>query len=265
MKVLAWDTSTKSGTLIALECQVGPEAKFSDAKLLAEMTFNVDSSSHSEGLLWGIHHCLVAAKWRIEDVDTLGVGVGPGSFTGLRIGLTTARTLGQTLKKPVVGVSSLAALVRPVAKFFSATGKLDPMVLGATDACKGEVFLTYGKASEFVSSDFENLVQEKVIAPADGVSEVVEKLESYPKNSHNWVAVGEGFQRYSEVWAKLPKSKRVSFGGIFSDLIQGRYLGELIWEAIQSGHQQDALQIQPKYLRASDAEVKLKKGLLRTN
>src|SRR4051812_2069169 len=110
MKFLAWDTSSKSGAVVAFESRAGAY----DVHLVAELVLNVDST-HSERLLWGIHQVLESARWKLEDVDVFGVGAGPGSFTGLRIGVTTARTLAHSLQKPVVGVSSLLALAHPVA------------------------------------------------------------------------------------------------------------------------------------------------------
>src|SRR6516164_2694849 len=101
MKLLAWDTSSKAGTIVAL--QTTPSLR-----LITELSLHVDLT-HSERLLWGIHQVLQAARWEMNEVEGCGVGVGPGSFTGLRVGLTTARTLAHTLKKPLVGVSSLAA------------------------------------------------------------------------------------------------------------------------------------------------------------
>lgn len=269
MKLLAWDTSTKSGALVALEW---PEkASWEGVRLVAEMSFNVDASTHSDGLLWGIHHCLAAARWKLEDVDVFGVGHGPGSFTGLRIGITTARTLAHTLKKPLIGVSSLLALARPVACLFAGPlGESDPIVIATTDACKGELFALWGKASDILASKPAQGAQasphlqffEEVITPSDLMPRILKSLGN--QKGSRWLTVGEGSLRYLEDWNQLPIAKRLTSPGLFSSFVQGRYLGQLVWEAFELGGVHSPLDVQPRYLRASDAEVRLKKGLLGT-
>jgi tRNA threonylcarbamoyl adenosine modification protein YeaZ len=65
---------------------------------------------HAESLFEGIEKLLIRAHWPIQSLTGVAVSIGPGSFTGIRIGLAAARVLGQALKIPVVGVSSLKVM-----------------------------------------------------------------------------------------------------------------------------------------------------------
>ncbi len=268
-KLLAWDTSSKAGTLAALEWDESSRAGWEGVRLVAEISFNVDSV-HSERLLWGIDQVLAAARWKIQDVDVLGVGIGPGSFTGLRIGVTTARTLAHTLGKPLIGVSSLAALVRPVARVLASTPRT--IVVATTDACKGELYAVWGSARSALDcvamADgnarglWKRGVEEQVLSPEELVRRIKRKMTEGGARSSSWVAIGEGVRRYPDVWSKLPDARRLEVGISFSDQIQGRYLAQLVWEGYQAGIARPALELHPRYLRASDAEIKLKAGLL---
>jgi len=242
-------------------------------RLVSELSLNVDST-HSERLLWGIHEVLQSARWKLEDIDLFGVGVGPGSFTGLRIGVTTARTLAHSLNKPLVGVSSLAALARPVALWASEQRK-KTIVIAATDACKGELFALWGSARSILDcacmaeGDLSGLwkrgVEETVMAPPDLMKAIKKKLSEGGKKASeetSWVVVGEGRVRYPEAWKDLPRSKELQLSLPFSEQVQGRYVGLLAWEAFQAGVTRDALAVHPRYIRASDAEIKLRAGLL---
>jgi tRNA threonylcarbamoyladenosine biosynthesis protein TsaB len=269
MKLLAWDTSSKTGALAALEWDPASRAGWNGVRLVSEWTFNVDAT-HSEGLLWGIHRLLEASRWRLEEVDVFGVGVGPGSFTGLRIGVTTARTLAHTLGKPLIGVSSLAALARPVALNLASSGKR-AVVIATTDACKGELFAIWGSARSvadcvaMAQDDAPGLwkrgVEERVLTPEALMKGIKRKL-SEGGGGASWLAIGEGRERYPEAWKLLPKAKELEAPTPFPSLVQGRYVGLLAWEAYQAGLARDPLSIHPRYVRASDAELKLKAGLL---
>ncbi len=272
MKLIAWDTSAKAGALVALEWDSKPLSSQSERyRIVSEWTLNVDAAQHSERLLWGIHQMLEGCSWKLSDVDYFGVGVGPGSFTGLRIGVTTARTLAHTLGKPLVGVSSLAALARPTALHFS--DQADRTVVVATsDAAKGELFTFVGASralldcAAFSDGDrpgvWKRGVDECVSTPEEIVKLVKKKLSEGGKKSH-WVRVGEGRNRYPELWKALPKGQEVECPIPGVHAVQGRFLGMLVWEAIQAGIQRKALEVHPRYIRESDPEKKLKAGLLK--
>ena len=99
MKVLGIDTSSDVAS-VALIC---------DDKLIAEYTLNF-KKTHSERLMPMIDEMLKGCQCTLEDVDAFAVSVGPGSFTGLRIGIATAKGLAHACSKPVLPVCSLAAM-----------------------------------------------------------------------------------------------------------------------------------------------------------
>ncbi|MDR3606168.1 MAG: tRNA (adenosine(37)-N6)-threonylcarbamoyltransferase complex dimerization subunit type 1 TsaB [Oligoflexia bacterium] len=267
IKLLGWDTSSKAGAIVALEWDQ-PDSEWPDVRLVGEWSLNVDSK-HSERLLWGIHQVLESARWKLSDVDLFSVGTGPGSFTGLRIGVTTARTLAHSMSKPLIGVSSLAALARPASLWLASQKALEATtVIAATDAAKGELFALWGKAKA-VSRSFapeylegaQKGVREAVMDPSELVAELVASVAA--KSDGYWLAVGEGRHRYPEAWKKLSEKKRIEPPAPFYDQVQGRYLGMISFEAWKAGFAASPLAVHPRYLRASDAEVKLKAGLLK--
>lgn len=100
-RILAVDTTTFVASIALCE----------EAVPVAELTVRT-RVTHSESLLADVHHLLGRVGWELGDMDGFAVAVGPGSFTGVRIGVTTCRTLAWTLGRPLVGVSSLAVLAR---------------------------------------------------------------------------------------------------------------------------------------------------------
>ena len=100
MKVLAFDTSSKALSLAILE----------DKQVLAETTINI-KKNHSITLMPAIDFLMASLDWTPKDLDRIVVAEGPGSYTGLRIAVATAKTLAHTLDIELVGMSSLLALV----------------------------------------------------------------------------------------------------------------------------------------------------------
>ncbi|MBI4041370.1 MAG: tRNA (adenosine(37)-N6)-threonylcarbamoyltransferase complex dimerization subunit type 1 TsaB [Deltaproteobacteria bacterium] len=98
MKLLALDTSTRYGSL----------ALFEDGKLLS-LWVEACQQSHNEKILPELDRMLKSLHWTISDIDYFAAAQGPGSFTGLRIGISTVKALAIPHRKKVVGVSTLEA------------------------------------------------------------------------------------------------------------------------------------------------------------
>ncbi len=127
MNILVWDTSSTDG-VVALGVSQGKTFQ-----CLESMTLSV-LASRAEGLLWAIDTLLTRRGMTLQELDLLGVGLGPGSFTGIRIGVTTAKIFARFGGMPLVGVSSLEVLLRPAC--------LPHQVARvAVPACRGEFFV----------------------------------------------------------------------------------------------------------------------------
>ena len=122
MKVLAIDTSNQAMSIAVLE----------DSKVISEWTTNI-KRNHSEQVMPAIASLIKEAGWQPKQLDKIVVAKGPGSYTGLRIGVTTAKTLAWTLGKELVGVSSLEVLAA------NCTGK-EQYIIPLFDARRGTIY-----------------------------------------------------------------------------------------------------------------------------
>jgi tRNA threonylcarbamoyladenosine biosynthesis protein TsaB len=122
MKILAIETSGPTFSIALAE----------NGALVADIFWHA-GFTHSERLLPTLQWLLERAGWKIEDLQKIAVSTGPGSFTGIRVGLTGARTLAQGLDIPVIGVDTLDLIAAGI----PACGC---RVVTAIDALRGEVY-----------------------------------------------------------------------------------------------------------------------------
>jgi tRNA threonylcarbamoyladenosine biosynthesis protein TsaB len=120
------------------------------------------------------------------DVERVAVGLGPGRFTGLRVGVATARGLAQSLATELVGVSSLQALALPALR----DGDGPRPVLAVIDALRGEVFAAGFEAA--IDTPLSALSIAGTLAP----DELASRLEQPGVAEGSWLAVGDGAVRY---------------------------------------------------------------------
>ena len=207
MLVLALDTATSASTAAVAEVTDGGMRGIAERR-------TVDARAHGELLAPQIHATLDEAGVRPAELSAIVAGLGPGPFTGLRVGLVTAASMGQALGIPTYGVCSLDALGRA-----AGPGR----VLVATDARRREVYhATY--------ADGRRITEPDVARPADVAL-------------HAERAVGEGAVKYSDVFG-LPIDEVLLYPpgaalvSLAADRIRGKAAGE---------------RLTPLYLRRPDA------------
>jgi tRNA threonylcarbamoyladenosine biosynthesis protein TsaB len=186
---------------------------------------------HSEALLVELEGAVDAAGgW--ESIDLLAVGIGPGSFTGLRVGVATARAVAQALGKPVVPVGTLAALAEGIA---AADGDARPR-LPVLDGRRGEVFAAlFGPGGEEI---WEPLVARP--------RELAERLRTVPESV---AAAGSGALRFRG---------ELEAGG--AEVLPDSSAAHRVWarhvcRLAADGSPSPPDAIQPIYLRPPDAQL----------
>ena len=110
-----------------------------DRRLIAELNLRA-GNTHSERLLPGIHALLATAGVRAEQVDLFAVASGPGSFTGLRIGMATAKGLALAVDRPLVGFSTLEMIALTLAAGIPSGASRSAPICVMLDAGRGEVY-----------------------------------------------------------------------------------------------------------------------------
>jgi len=178
MKILAIDTSTMLGGVAIMDDSIG---------LVAEMRLNV-KSTHSERLMISIDSLLKQSGYAIADMDCFAVAIGPGSFTGLRIGLSTVKGFSYATGNPIVSVPTLEALANnfPFCQY---------PVCTLLDARKKEV---YAAMFKWKDDGFVRLIDELSIK----ISDLLERIEAKGKQqgfSHtNIIFTGDGALLYKD-------------------------------------------------------------------
>ncbi len=215
MKILAFDTSTKAGSVCLLENET----------IIGELYFNLDKT-HSERILPIIDYLLNFANIDIKEIDLFVSGIGPGSFTGIRIGLSIAKGFSFALKKPLIGISSLDAL--------AFNYYFEDEYLSIIEGRNKEYFyaiykwenLNFKRISEYNVCKFENLPMKKIAV-------ILEDSLFISKNEHSEFKIDKVFN-----------------GNLFA-----HNYGILGYKKFLTNNKITA-DINPLYLKPSDAEIK---------
>lgn len=190
---------------------------------------------HVEALAPAIEFTCAQAGVSLDELGAVAVDVGPGLFSGLRVGVTTAKTLAQALRLPVVGVSSLDLLAFPV-RFSSR------LIVPVIDARRGEVFSAFYRQ---VPGGVQRLSDYRLGRPADLASDLLARGEDV-------LFVGDGAMRYADELADVSGNEDASTSNAYpsaADLVELAHSRAMREEFVPPS------ELEPLYLRKSDAEI----------
>jgi tRNA threonylcarbamoyladenosine biosynthesis protein TsaB len=224
MKILAIDTSTPVGSVALAE----------GALLKAQDILNI-SATHNQRLLPGIDRILKNTGWTLGDLDALAVSLGPGSFTGLRIGMSVAKGLAWATGKPLAGVPTLDALAANV--------PLVPYpVCPVLDARKGEIYTALYRQGEDQLQ--ERFTPYMTLKPAKLLDLISEKT----------VFVGDALLSYGEYLADKLDDRLLRVPPHLN-VVQASSVAWLALEMLGQGRQENVSSCTPLYVRPSEAEL----------
>ncbi|MEX2138067.1 MAG: tRNA (adenosine(37)-N6)-threonylcarbamoyltransferase complex dimerization subunit type 1 TsaB [Pirellulales bacterium] len=220
MRILALETSGQAGAIAAAE---GP-------RLLAEHVLDRQQRS-ARSLAPGIRQLLTTIGWRITEIELVAVTVGPGSFTGLRVGVATAKTLAYALGARCVGISTLEVIAAQCRGHFSRLSV-------AMDAQRGQVFAALFERAE---SRWQMIASPSVL-----------ETDQWLNSLDSEVAVSGPALR------KLAQQVPAGVTMVESDEWEPRAatVAALAWSRHLDGAYDDLWKLAPMYLRKSAAEEK---------
>ena len=190
---------------------------------------------HGETLAPAIDFVRRHARVEFDEIGAIAVDIGPGLFTGLRVGVATAKALAQTLRIPMIGVSSLDLLAFPVRY----TNRL---IVAVLDARRGEIFYAFYR---HVPGGAQRISDYSLGKPEDLAWELLATGEEC-------LVVGDGALRYPETFAEVA---RTEFGEMGTAYPSAAALVELAHPQAIREEFVPSWELRPLYLRKADAEI----------
>jgi tRNA threonylcarbamoyladenosine biosynthesis protein TsaB len=241
MLILAMETSTPAGSVALIEVPVNPDGSWGREKILGETTLHLPET-HSARLMPAIDSLLRETSLSIRGVQGIALGLGPGSFTGLRIAVSTVKGLAYALKVPVAGVPTLEVLAHNLRYASKA-------VCPVLDAPKKEVYAALFRGNG--EGDMEKIGGDWVLRPEDLCRRIREST----------VLLGSGVEAYGEFF-RQELGSRVLFAPPELSYPRAANVARVSFSAFQKGMTLDVFSFTPIYLRRSEAEIHWeKKGI----
>ncbi len=220
MKILVADTSSSV-------CAVGV---FENDKLINENILD-NGRTHSENFMPLVDKTLKSTNLNLNDMDYIAVSVGPGSFTGIRIGIASCKAMAEFKNIKIIPVTSLESLAT------NEIGSKD-VICSMIDARNNQVYCGI----------FDKEIEKQEEYIADDILNVVEKLKKYD----NIIFVGDGSALHKDTISKLLNRKKIFFST--NNKQNANSLGIIAYKKAVKGEYCTADELVPLYLRKSQAE-----------
>jgi tRNA threonylcarbamoyladenosine biosynthesis protein TsaB len=224
---------------LAIECATNTAglALLNGEEILAE--FHLGSGRHhAEILLPALEKLLLLSGIPMEKIDLLACTIGPGSFTGVRIGVSTVKGLALATGKPIVGVSTLETLAMNA---FPSTG----LICSLLDARRDQV---YAGLYRMGTDGFPQTVVQ------DRLTDIAQLIRDLPMDEVDWI--GDGAVRYRDRIFKSRSERYPTVGGMRHRL-HASTVGLVGIHHYSQGRGEDPIAFSPAYLRSSGAEVRI--------
>lgn len=226
MKILGLDTSTMMASCAVIDGN----------RILGEYSIDQDMG-HAENLVPMIKEIMENISLKMEDIDLYAVALGPGSFTGLRIGVATMKAFAHLFDKPIIGINTMEAL----AYNLPYENTIVPMI----DARRNRVY------TGIYSHNKNGLVEEMQVDAVD-IDDLIEIL----RDKKDIIVNGNGGLLYREKLEEDLKGN-IRFAKLGQNSPRGVSVAELALEKFNKGIVDDVFTIAPDYLRKSQAEREL--------
>ncbi len=223
-RLLALETSGLYGSLALAE----------DGQVVADRTLSPPQRT-AQSLAPAIEQLVAEVGWSIRDLSVVAVTVGPGSFTGLRVGVVTAKTLAYALGAQVVGVNTLEVIAARISN--------QPQLVTVLDAQRQELFVArwrWSESGEWLADEPTHLVS---------ISDWLAQLKA------NDMVTGPGS---TKIVNRLPATVTVANRGLWEP--RAREVAAIGWREYQAGRNSSHWSLAPQYFRLSAAEEKRAEG-----
>ena len=240
MLILAIDTSTRAGSAAVLR----------DSEVLAEVS-SYEETPYSTRLFRDVADLQTKLVFQLDQVDLFAVASGPGSFTGLRVGLTAAKAWAEVYRKPIAAVSGLEAIAKEFLEGAEGRDTKAGFIAPFLDARRGQVFGGVYRFSGNAGSDL-------VLAGEESILSIDEFLEAVKEGSDPpavLVSPTRDVISPARLGELLPAARVVSVSAALAPTI-----GKLGFQQAQHGDLLDAIRLDANYVRRSDAESAWKDG-----